>query len=79
MDGDLLTYFDFLVIVVLAFGGEAVHVDHGQLGLCVRGEEVFVVVVQTGEGGEEGRGCGGEVHDVVVEGSGLRDALPAGS
>lgn len=49
------------------------HVDHGEFGGGVRGEEGFVALVEADEGIEEGEGCGGEVHDVVVEGFGLVD------
>lgn len=53
-------------------------VDHGQLGFGVRAEECFLVVVETYECVEEGGGCGGEIHDVVIEGFGLLEGLPAG-
>jgi len=69
--------------VVVALGAEAVHVDHGQLRVGVRGEEladlggreVGNARVQANEGGEEGDGGGGEVHDVVGECARLHERL----
>lgn len=53
-------------------------VDHGQLGLGVRGEECLVAAVETDECVEECGGCGREIHDVVVKGFGLLEGLLAG-
>lgn len=73
--GHLMTDLDLLFFVVVAFSGEAMDVDHGQFGCCVRGEECFVAAVESDECVEEGGGRGGEVHHVVVEGFGLREGL----
>ncbi len=62
-----------LLYIVVALCREAVHVDHRQfLGsvrceefLDFRGREPGDVGVETDEGGEEGDGGSGQVHDVV--------------
>lgn len=46
---------------------EAVHVDQWKLGARVGEEEGLMAGVKTDEGGEEGEGAGGQVHNVMRE------------
>src|SRR2546429_4225793 len=60
---DLLRYLlaDLLLLnsIIMTLRREAVHMDHGQLCVCVRLEQVFMATIDALESREKGDSCGG--------------------